>query len=509
MKLINNIITASILSLTLSGNTFAAKIPTIEHINTIKTGDKKGTEIISIQASQQRAAISNSKKGIIDIYSLSSPEAPSRTQRIHLDLSKGEHVTSVAFHPSSNYVIAAIQASIPTMQGHAEIRNATTGAILKSVSTGIGPDAVIIDPTGHFALIPNEAEEFTLNRENTSYSSAQGSITLIKLSDDPDNITASLIDLPDLTGSEGFVAAKYKRFLERGIDWNNDGDITEDPLDLNGNGKIDKDKVAVGTFRGITIMAEEKNGEMFMFPLVDNKPDVLEPEYAVFSKDGKTVWVVLQENNGIVVIDTETAKITGKFGLGMTSHLADIHDDGVINFDTQFTALREPDGITLSADDKYIITADEGDTDPKAAKTKNGSAGGGGRTISVFDAATGNFLGDTGNQIDSAVNSAGFYPESRSDNKGSEPEMVTSFKINDINYAVAGLERANGAALISLANPKQPKVISVAAIDKTAKAGKIAPEGIAHLHDIKTDTHYLYTANEKNGSISTFKININ
>ncbi len=507
MSITKTILSASILSLTLAGSVFAANSPSLSLIKTIDTGDKKGTEIISVQSVLKQAAVSNSIKGIVDIYSLSTPENPTLSLRIKLGLAEGEQVTSVAFHPEYNYVIAAIQAASIKANGRAEIRDVKTGNILATVSTGIGPDAVIIDPTGQFALIPNEGEEFSLDRTNNTFSSADGSITLLKLHKDPSQITSTLIALPDLTGTAGFVAAKHKRFLERGIDWNQDGEITEEPLDLNGNGKIDEDKVVVGTFRGIEVKVKEKNGEMFMFPLVDNKPDVLEPEYAVFSADGKTTWVVMQENNGVVVIDTESATITRVFGLGITTHAADLKDDDSIDFGSQLIALREPDGITLSSDGKYLITADEGDTEPKASKVELNAAGGG-RTISVFDAQTGDFISDTQNQIDEAVNKAGFYPESRSDNKGSEPEMVTHLALDGIEYAVAGLERANGVALISLANPSSPQVISIAAIDKKAEAGKIAPEGIAHFYDDKENKHYIYTANEKNGSISIFEINV-
>ncbi len=508
MKLIKHLIAVAILILTSAGCLYAADTPQISLVNTLATGDKKGTEIISIQASQYKAAVSNSEKGIIDIYSIALPEIPELIHRIQLNLAVDEKINSVAFHPQYNYVIAVIQAASPTGTGRLEIYNATTGLKLNTLSTGVGPDAVVIDPIGSYALIPNEAEEFVLDRRGNSYSTADGSLTLATLDKDPSKIKVTQIKLTDLTGTAGFVRANYKRFLERGIDWNNDGEITKEPQDINGNGKIDEAKVVVGSFRGQTIKVKEKDGELFLFPLTDNKPDLLEPEYVAFSNDGSKAWVVLQENNGVITIDTKTATITTVFGLGITTHVADINDNDAIEFDTTLTALREPDGIALTKDGKYLITADEGDSDPKASKVRYGPAAGG-RTISVFDAATGDLLGDTGNQIDSSVHGAGFYPESRSDNKGSEPEMMVALTIDNINYAVAGLERANGVALISLVDPKQPTVIGIVAIDKTAEAGAIAPEGIAHFYDAKTKRHYIYTANEKNGSISIFRIDAN
>ncbi|VAW93771.1 Alkaline phosphatase [hydrothermal vent metagenome] len=42
----------------------------------------------------------------------------------------------------------------------------------------------------------------------------------------------------------------------------------------------------------------------------------LEPEYIAISKNSKTAYVALQENNAIAVIDIETAAVTKLFALG-------------------------------------------------------------------------------------------------------------------------------------------------------------------------------------------------
>ena len=506
MKKIDIYLSVVVLNILLVNGLWASSPPaTLSLVKSVDTGDRKGTEIISINARQRIAAVSNSKQGVVDLYSLAEPENPIRLKRVELGLAKGEQITSVAIHPGYDYFVTVIQAASPTAAGRLEIRDTTSGNLRHQVDLGVGPDGVVIDPTGSYGLIANEAEEFVLNREAGTYSSAAGSLTLVKFAADPLRIMAEQISLDDLSGTPGMVSAADNRFIEREIDWNGDGEISEEPFDLNGNGQIDKAPVSVGKFRGVTIKAKEKNGELFLFPLIDNRPDLLEPEYVAFSLDGSTAWAVLQENNGVVEVDTASAKITRVFGLGTTTHYADINDNDHVSFSSTLTALREPDGMIVTLDDKYLVTADEGDTDPKASKTKSGPAAGG-RTVSVFDVVTGQLVGDTGNQIDERVHAAGFYPESRSDNKGSEPEMVIALQINGINYLAVGLERANGVALVSLADPQQPAVVSVAPIADPEKTEKIGPEGIAYLFDEPSNRHYLYTANEKNGSISIFEV---
>jgi hypothetical protein len=125
----------------------------------------------------------------------------------------------------------------------------------------------------------------------------------------------------------------------------------------------------------------------------------------------------------------------------------------------------------------------------------------GGRTVSVFDAATGVLLGDTGNQIDEVAFANKVYPERRSNKKGSEPEMLVSFDLDGVPFVAVGMERAGAVELISLADPYHPRVVS---LGKMAGDEDKSPEGIAHY--MVGDEHYLLTANEMNGTVECFKI---
>lgn len=492
-------------TMALSVSVNASALDTVELLDVIQTGNKKGDEIVSVQSSSKQLAVSNSKKGSVDIYSIANPGQPVKQHSHALSLTEGEQLTSVAMHPEYSYFLAAIQGTGATVAGRVQFHDIDSGKLLASLPTGIGPDAVVIDPTGRYAMLPNEAEAFIYHPEDETFSSPEGSLTLLKLAQTAQQSEAVQIALPDLTGKAGFVSAADKRFIEREIDWNGDGKITEEDVDLDNNGTISENKMTVGTFRGEPVRVEEEDGELFLFPLFDNQPDVLEPEYPAFSPDGSKVWVSLQENNGMLVVDTASATIIDSFGLGTTTHPADLDDNQNVDFSETLTALREPDGIAISKSGRFLLTADEGDTDPKASKTKKGPAGGG-RTISVFDAGNGEFIADTGNQVDLMAHNKGIYPESRSDNKGSEPEMLISFTDMGIDYAAIGLERANALALLSLQNPQQPVILDITAINADAEDGKVAPEGVAYYQDKDSGSHYIYTANEKDGTLAVFQL---
>ena len=65
----------------------------------------------------------------------------------------------------------------------------------------------------------------------------------------------------------------------------------------------------------------------------------------------------------------------------------------------------------------------------------------------------------------------GKYPDSRSDDKGSEPESIIIGKAGDTHLLLVGLERADAVMVYDLTNPLQPVYL------QTLNTG-IAPEGL-------------------------------
>ncbi len=424
----------------------------------------KKTEIVSIQATTQRMALSCSTQGIVEIISITSPESPKALRRFKV--TDGEEISSVAFHPTANFFAVAVVNRDLFAAGKVQVHDADSGKLLKTFAVGVHPDSAVFSPNGKYLVVANEGEAYRYN--NKRYESPEGSITHVFFGNDLQDASVTQIPLSDYSDVAGMLHKSHARALERKV----------------GDGNSD---------------------EEIEIPLRDNSPANSEPEFVAFSPDSTRAFVSLQENNGVVVIDTASAKIEKVFGLGMTEHLADIKDDDKVQFDKKIRALREPDGISISSDGKFLLTADEGDTDPKAAKVLGGKPVGGGRTLSVFDAGTGEFIADTGNQLDEMAHAAGLYPDGRSDNRGSEPENVVSFHINNKLFAAVGLERANAVALVSLEDPAHPKVVGVTPVDPEAgQGGKFAPEGLAHYQS--GDRHYIFSANEKSGSMSVMRV---
>ena len=438
------------------------KLETVS-IYDIKDIDKK-TEVISVQKSTQRIALSCSSKGIVDIISIQNPDAPKSLNRFNVI--EGAEISSVAFHPTENYFAVSVINEDPFALGSIQIHNADTGKLLSTYHSGVHPDSLAFSPNGQYLIVANEGEAYRYNGKN--YESPEGSITHLYFKDGLKEVIVTQIPLSDYTNVEGMLHKSHARKYERTV--------------TGGNSE-----------------------EEIKISIKDNTPANTEPEYVAFAPDSSKAFVSLQENNGVIVIDTASAKIESVYGLGITQHAADLKDNKKVNFNKTLTALREPDGIAISPDGKYLITADEGDTDPKVSKIKGNTPAGGGRTLSVFDAATGEFIADTGNQLDEMAHAVGLYADDRSEKKGSEPENVVSFEINSVLYAAVALERANAIALVSLKDPKNPIVVSVEPVDPEAvTGGKFAPEGLAHIEII--NKHYIFSANEKSGTMTIMKI---
>lgn len=480
-------------------------------------GSGHGAEIVSVQAGTARAVLLDADDGEVDLLDLAEPTAPKRTARHALALQPGEQATSIAFHPREDWFLVAVQGSGVWTTGRVEARDARTGARLGSYPCGVGPDSVVFDATGRRAAVACEGEGYQFDAATRTFHSPAGSISVLDFAAGLAQATSTTLTLPGFDGVPGVVVESDGRFLERSVDWNGNGRIdAQADFDLDGHvgekpdlgtGDSPADEwVLVGTYEGRPVRARERDGETFELPLAGAPASAVEPECLSFSPDGTRVFAALQEVNAWAVVDVGRSLLVARQGFGLARHAADLRKDGKVAFVDELVALREPDGVALTPDGRFLVTADEGDSGPKASRVRAPGRAGGGRTLSVFDAATGAWIGDTGDQIDLVAHAAGLYPDERSDNKGSEPEMLVVFDHAGRAYAAVGLERAGGVALVDLGDPARPRVLGVSACGADAAASRgCQPEGLA-VHRRTNGELYVLAANEGTGTLTVFAL---
>jgi uncharacterized repeat protein (TIGR01451 family) len=357
------------------------------------------------------------------------------------------NLNSLAIHPTKDLVLVvagkAVSATNP-INGKVLAYRLSTGAFITEALVGMQPDAIAISPDGNYAVVANEAEAPGRNDNG-----GPGSISIINglNSFDPDAPTplnVITLSLPSQASTPGFISGRFD-------------DIGRLPI--------------------------------------DNTPDTLEPESVAFSADSQFAFVSLQENNGVVRVELSPPYTLTFFGLYSTTHLADLTNDGSYNPVELLTAWREPDGVAVLdiAGDRYIITADEGDTRPTAD-----SAGvRGGRTVSLFRAEDGAFVADTAGSLDDLAARWGRYPDNRSNRGGSEPEVVDAVLFNGQAIAAVGLERADAVVIIDVSQPQTPTLLSL--IPTGA-----APEGVKLV--ARNQALYVLAANEISGTLTIARV---
>jgi hypothetical protein len=178
-------------------------------------------------------------------------------------------------------------------------------------------------------------------------------------------------------------------------------------------------------------------------------PEDPEPEY-VSINSGNQVALTLQENNAIAVIDLATSSVIKAFTAGTVDlqGIDTVEDDTISLTGSLNDVAREPDSIGWIGDE-LVATANEGDLF------------GGSRGWSIFDATTGSVVWDAGNSFEHLAVSVGLYPESRSENKGAEPEGLVIATYGGRRYAFVGAERGNFVAVYDLSRPTKPEFTQV------------------------------------------------
>ncbi|MBS2013867.1 MAG: choice-of-anchor I family protein [Deltaproteobacteria bacterium] len=145
----------------------------------------------------------------------------------------------------------------------------------------------------------------------------------------------------------------------------------------------------------------------------------------------------------------------------------------------------------------------------------------GARSFTVRD-TNGGLVFDSGDEIEQRMNtllpgfqnsdqSASPNPDSRSDNKGPEPEGLTVAKIRGTNYAFVGLERMGGVMVYDLDDPAHPRFITYVNnrnFTNASAPGDLGPEGLMVISakDSPTRKPLLVVSNEISGSASFYEI---
>jgi hypothetical protein len=390
-----------------------------------------------------------------------------------IDLSPFGNINSVAIH---NGVAAfAIENFTRTENGFVQFYNTSSNSLIRQVSVGALPDMVTFTPDGTKLLVANEGT-------------------------------------PDVYGTE--IGSNTPKTF---------GAAPNDPV-----GSVTIINTANYTKTTATLNGVPTSGSN----LRANVGMDYEPEYIAVNQDGTKAFVILQEHNGMAVLDINSSSFTQIVGLGVKDFSApgneiDPSNQGGVNFGSfNVKGLYMPDGVVSFEKNgqTYLVMANEGDYreddgDRERAEDAFGTARplgrlqisttdstasdlfvAGGRSFSIRD-ENGNIVYDSGDILDKAAFAAGIYNDGRSDDKGVEPEGVTLLDLNGRNYAFIGLERTTkgAVAVFDITDPANSSFLDLIVTD-----GDVSPEGIQAF--VFGGKSYLSIANEVSNTTTLYSI---
>jgi DNA-binding beta-propeller fold protein YncE len=475
-------------------------------------------EIPAYDVRTQRLFVINGATNKVDVCDLSDPALP--TYLFSIDLSSyGANPNSVATY--RGLIAVSVGAAVKTDPGKVVFFSGA-GVIYSAVTVGALPDMVVFTPDGKQLLVAGEGEpsnDYTID--------PLGTVSIIAVQRPPSSITQADVTTLDFTAFNGAVL---------------------DP--------------SIRVFGPNASVAQD-----------------FEPEYIAISPDSKTAWVVLQENNAVAKLDIPTKTFTAIQGLGFKDHLLpgnglDASDkDGAVKIGNwPVRGMYLPDGIAafrIGLQD-YYITANEGDSRdysgyseearvktlsldptafPNAATLKTdgnlgrltvtkslGDTDGdgdydelyvfGARSISIRK-GDGTLLWDSGQKLEEVTANA--FPldfnsdhatnasfDTRSDNKGPEPEGIAVGKVKGRWFAFVGLERIGGIAVFNVQNPAAPVFVEYVNTREFAgnpaldTAGDLGPEGLQFVPAVLSPNgkDLLIVGNEVSGSTAIFQIDV-
>jgi len=491
---------------------------TLQPLGTFATGkfNQAAAEIVQFDDKSDRLFVVNAQAPGVDVLDASNPSSLVKVGFIDAS-GLGGVVNSVAVR--NGIVAAAIESFVKTDPGLVALYDAATLALLDVEATGAQPDMITFTHNGKYVVTANEGEpksDYTIDPE--------GSVTMIEVVGDH------------------FRRSRTATFAA----WNG--------------------QEAALRAAGVRLFG----------PGASAAQD-LEPEYVAITQDSKTAYVTLQENNAIAVLDLDRGVFTEIRPLGLKDHslpgneLDPSDRDGAIAIASwPVMGMYQPDAVAIrrAHGRDWIVTANEGDArdwsayaeekrvkdvtldatafpdatnlrkDPAIGRLTISKATGdtdgdgdydqlhvfGARSFSVWDDA-GHLVFDSGDDFEQMV--AALLPaafnsshdsnasfDTRSDNKGPEPEGLAIAEIDANAYLFVGFERIGGVAIYDLTDPTAPVFLDYVntrnfAGDPTlGTAGDLGPEGLCFIPASRSPIKkpLLAVANEVSGTTTLFQI---
>ncbi len=482
--------------------------------------DEGAAEIVAFDAATARLFVVNGSEGTLDVLDASDPTDPSLVSQIDLaeygasltGVDAGGGLAAVAVHPEN------AQAE----PGRVVILDTATLDIVADVAAGYLPDAVVFDPDSSVAMVANEGEP------SSDYAAdPEGSLTLVDL----ETFEPTQVDFRQYDGREDELDESIRIFgpgasvsqdLEpENITFSSDGERAWVTLqENNAMAHVDvaaaevTDLFGLGfkdwTRAGAGFDASNRDGgiEIRDWPVLGiPQPDAV----AGYDFRGETFLVTANEGDARDYDTYSEERRLGDVGLCEGYTYGDMSAEDLVKDENlgrlNITLANGYDAEDDCVEEIYAYGA---------------------RSFSIYD-ATGELVYDSGSDFEEitaeALGTVGFNAnndesgsdafDSRSDDKGPEPEGVAVGRAFGRTLAFVGLERVGGVMTYDVTDPHTPEFMDYAnGRDFEAATAEesvdLGPEGVLFIpaDDSPNGAPLLVLSHEVTGTTTVYEVRL-
>ena len=510
-------------------------------VGVYRTGlfDKGGSEIAAYDPATRRVFTVNLDGRRVDVIDISTPSTPVLAHTIDITPWGGQ-ANSVSVH--DGVLAVAVEATVKTNPGKAVFFDAF-GRFLAAVTVGALPDMLTFTPNGQLVLVANEGEPNSYGFADSV--DPEGSVSIIDLSEGVASLTQADVTTAGFSAFNGKTldasiriygpgATVAKDLEPESIAVSHDSKTAWVTLqENNALGIIDLKEKRVTRLVGLGFKNHNVAGAGFDSSDRDNHTIAIEPRpvLGMYQPDG--ISTVQYKNRTYLLLANEgdVREWKGVAQPGVDSSNANTEARRVATLTLDATAFPNAAALLNNASlGRLNVTLFNGNTDADPAFEQLYSFGA--RSFSVRD-EEGRLVYDSGDafeQITKLRNSAFFNAnhtnnvntgnpndwthDSRSDDKGPEPENVKVAKLFGRDFAFVVLERIGGVMIYELVDPTRPafvdyvntRVFGVPA--ESAAAEDLGPEGVivVQAEDSPNGKPLLIVANEVSGTTRIYEI---
>lgn len=525
----------------LSAQISLTPIASIGQPDPVAAFDESAAEIVSHDPATQRLFVVNAQSDTIDVYSIADPLNPAFLFAI--DVSDYGSPNSVDVNPDKKrheIAVAVENGENKQADGYVLFFESTGDCeFISEAPAGALPDMVTYDHKGKKVLVANEGEP------NDDYTDdPEGSVTIIDVKKSAANPVATQVSLGSLTPAQ---VAGVRITGPAGTSIAQD--LEPEYIAVSPNNQ--KAYVACQENNAIIVIDIKTASIDRIFGLGFKDHSLPGNELDVSNRDGSiniTNWpvrglympdaIATYERDGEFFIVTANEGDSREYDTYIDeARVKDAGDpeEGVLPLDP----VAFPDAATLQEDEnlgrlKFVTT--EGDIDGDGDYDELYSFGG--RSFSIFK-ADGTLVYDSGNHFETITatllpddfnsnNDENGSFDSRSDDKGPEPEAVAICKIKGTIYAFIGLERIGGVMTYDITDPYNPVYVDyVNNRDFTQQffeedeegeefingetlvaAGDLGPECVIYIDakDSPTGEDLVVVSNEVSGTVTIYTV---